>query len=192
MSIVEMDWSNGRLGLEASRRARLSRNRKILLFFSPQRAHIICRFQFSASRKKRDLLNITIRLICFLSLLMLNCSVGIVLPTIEVRFENLKADADVHIGTRGLPTILNSVTNIFEVQYPPPPLQHWDVVSELHISVKFIWFWIFVLFLDQGAANALRILPSRRQTMPILNGISGIIKPKRYSSLSELVLHEFM
>jgi hypothetical protein len=123
---------------------------------------------------------------------MLNCSVGIVLPTIEVRFENLKADADVHIGTRGLPTILNSVTNIFEVQYPPPPLQHWDVVSELHISVKFIWFGIFVLFLDQGAANALRILPSRRQTMPILNGISGIIKPKRYSSLSELVLHEFM
>ncbi|KAF8658462.1 hypothetical protein HU200_058914 [Digitaria exilis] len=64
--------------------------------------------------------------------------VGIVLPTIEVRFEHLKADAEVHIGTRGLPTILNS-----------------------------------------GAANALSILPSRKQTMPILNDISGIIKPMR-------------
>ncbi|RLM55353.1 ABC-2 type transporter [Panicum miliaceum] len=70
--------------------------------------------------------------------------VGIVLPTIEVRFEHLKADAEVHIGTRGLPTILNSVTSIFE-----------------------------------GTGNALRILPSRKQTMPILNGISGIIKPQR-------------
>nr|CAB3468469.1 unnamed protein product [Digitaria exilis] len=74
--------------------------------------------------------------------------VGIVLPTIEVRFEHLKADAKVHIGTRGLPTILNSVTNIFE-----------------------------------GAANALRILPSRKQTMPILNDISGIIKPMRMTLL---------
>ncbi|CAL5048790.1 unnamed protein product [Urochloa decumbens] len=74
--------------------------------------------------------------------------VGIVLPTIEVRFEHLKADAEVHIGTRGLPTILNSVINIFE-----------------------------------AAGNALRILPSRKQTMPILNGISGIIKPKRMTLL---------
>jgi len=41
--------------------------------------------------------------------------VGIVLPTIEVRFEHLKADAEVHVGSRGLPTIQNSVTNIFEV-----------------------------------------------------------------------------
>jgi len=65
-----------------------------------------------------------------------------------VRFEHLKADAEVHVGSRGLPTILNSVTNIFE-----------------------------------GAGNALRILPSRKQTMPILSGISGIIKPQRMTLL---------
>ncbi|OEL16187.1 ABC transporter G family member 36 [Dichanthelium oligosanthes] len=34
-----------------------------------------------------------------------------------------------------------------------------------------------------GAANALRILPSRKLTMPILNGISGIIKPRRMTLL---------
>lgn len=51
----------------------------------------------------------------FLLIAYVDCSVGIVLPTIEVRFENLKAYAEVHVGTRGLPTILNSVTNIFEV-----------------------------------------------------------------------------
>lgn len=68
--------------------------------------------------------------------------VGIIQPTIEVRFEHLKADAEVCVGNRGLPTIMNSVNNIFE-----------------------------------EAANALHILPSTKQTMPILHGISGIIKP---------------
>jgi hypothetical protein len=138
-------WEAG-VGGESTRSG-LSRNRKILLFFfAPQRAHIICRFQFSASRKKRDLLNISIRLICFLSLLMLNCSVGIVLPTIEVRFENLKADADVHIGTRGLPTILNSVTNIFEVQYPPPPPTTLGcrVWTSYFCKIHMVWDFCFV------------------------------------------------
>ncbi|KAJ3670856.1 hypothetical protein LUZ60_008282 [Juncus effusus] len=40
--------------------------------------------------------------------------VGIDLPTIEVRFENLTIDAQTYIGNRGLPTILNSVINTFE------------------------------------------------------------------------------
>lgn len=74
--------------------------------------------------------------------------VGIIQPTIEVRFEHLKADAEVCVGNRGLPTIMNSVNNIFE-----------------------------------EAANALHILPSTKQTMPILHGISGIIKPCRMTLL---------
>ncbi|XP_052156165.1 ABC transporter G family member 37 isoform X1 [Oryza glaberrima] len=40
--------------------------------------------------------------------------VGIDYPTIEVRFENLEVEADVHVGNRGLPTLLNSVTNTVE------------------------------------------------------------------------------
>ncbi|XP_006644354.1 ABC transporter G family member 37 [Oryza brachyantha] len=40
--------------------------------------------------------------------------VGIDYPTIEVRFENLEVEADVHVGNRGLPTLLNSVSNTVE------------------------------------------------------------------------------
>ncbi|CAL4962703.1 unnamed protein product [Urochloa decumbens] len=40
--------------------------------------------------------------------------VGIDMPTIEVRFENLEAEAEVRVGTSGLPTLLNSVVNTVE------------------------------------------------------------------------------
>ncbi|KAK3161259.1 hypothetical protein QOZ80_1BG0074790 [Eleusine coracana subsp. coracana] len=74
--------------------------------------------------------------------------VGIDMPTIEVRFENLEADAEVRVGSSGLPTVLNSVINTVE-----------------------------------EAANALHILPSRKQTMPVLHDVSGIIKPRRMTLL---------
>lgn len=41
--------------------------------------------------------------------------VGIELPTIEVRYENLTIEADCYVGDRALPTLLNSTRNIFEV-----------------------------------------------------------------------------
>ncbi|KAL6518259.1 transcription factor [Orobanche minor] len=40
--------------------------------------------------------------------------VGISLPTVEVRFENLSVEADCHMGDRALPTLINSATNIAE------------------------------------------------------------------------------
>ncbi|KAJ8445587.1 hypothetical protein Cgig2_012475 [Carnegiea gigantea] len=40
--------------------------------------------------------------------------VGIEIPTIEVRFENLNIEAEVYVGSRALPTFINFVTNIFE------------------------------------------------------------------------------
>ncbi|GJN13496.1 hypothetical protein PR202_gb00206 [Eleusine coracana subsp. coracana] len=40
--------------------------------------------------------------------------VGLDLPTIEVRFEHLEAMAQVRVGSSGLPTLLNSVTNKLE------------------------------------------------------------------------------
>jgi hypothetical protein len=79
--------------------------------------------------------------------------VGIDMPTIEVRFHNLDAEAEVRVGSSGLPTVLNSVVNTVE-----------------------------------EAANALHLLPSRKRTMPILHDVSGIIKPRRYSLHSELLL----
>lgn len=42
--------------------------------------------------------------------------VGIDLPTIEVRFENLKIDAEAHVGSRALPTFFNFCINIVEVK----------------------------------------------------------------------------
>nr|CAB3459684.1 unnamed protein product [Digitaria exilis] len=41
-------------------------------------------------------------------------SVGLDLPTIEVRFENLAAEAEVRVGSSGLPTLVNSITNKLE------------------------------------------------------------------------------
>ncbi|KAK9054719.1 hypothetical protein SSX86_025798 [Deinandra increscens subsp. villosa] len=40
--------------------------------------------------------------------------VGISLPTVEVRFENLSIEADCYIGDRALPTLLNAARNSFE------------------------------------------------------------------------------
>ena len=41
--------------------------------------------------------------------------VGIEIPRIEVRFENLSIDGDAYVGSRALPTILNSTLNVVEV-----------------------------------------------------------------------------
>ncbi|CAI9281118.1 unnamed protein product [Lactuca saligna] len=40
--------------------------------------------------------------------------VGISLPTVEVRFQNLSIEADCHVGDRALPTLTNSARNIVE------------------------------------------------------------------------------
>ncbi|XP_062204828.1 ABC transporter G family member 36 [Phragmites australis] len=40
--------------------------------------------------------------------------VGIDMPTIEVRFEHLEAEAEVRVGSSGLPTVLNSIINTVE------------------------------------------------------------------------------
>ncbi|CAM6028215.1 unnamed protein product [Sphagnum balticum] len=40
--------------------------------------------------------------------------VGITIPTIEVRYENLSIDADCYVGNRALPTLLNNTQNFFE------------------------------------------------------------------------------
>ncbi|XP_078168189.1 ABC transporter G family member 36-like isoform X6 [Carex rostrata] len=40
--------------------------------------------------------------------------VGIELPTIEVRYENLNIEAEAYMGNRGLPTVINSTMNMIE------------------------------------------------------------------------------
>jgi hypothetical protein len=41
------------------------------------------------------------------------------MPTIEVRFQNLEAEAEVRVGSSGLPTVLNSIVNTVEVRARP-------------------------------------------------------------------------
>lgn len=43
-----------------------------------------------------------------------NYRVGIQLPTIEVRFEQLRVEADCYVGSRALPTLLNEAHNVVE------------------------------------------------------------------------------
>ena len=46
---------------------------------------------------------------------MLNCRAQVDLASVEVRFENLSVDADVAVGARGEPTVLNAFRNSLEV-----------------------------------------------------------------------------
>jgi len=43
--------------------------------------------------------------------------VGINLPTIEVRFEQLNIEAEVQVGKRALPTLTNYALDMVEVSY---------------------------------------------------------------------------
>ncbi|TVU10999.1 hypothetical protein EJB05_44557, partial [Eragrostis curvula] len=74
--------------------------------------------------------------------------VGIEMPTIEVRFEHLEVEAEVRVGSSGLPTLLNWVTNTLD-----------EVAAALHLA------------------------RSKKRTMPILQDVSGIIKPRRMTLL---------
>jgi hypothetical protein len=48
-------------------------------------------------------------------LLIVFFRVGIDIPKIEVRFEDLSIEGDAYVGTRALPTLLNSTLNSIEV-----------------------------------------------------------------------------
>ena len=46
------------------------------------------------------------------------------LASVEVRFEDLSIDADIAVGARGEPTVLNAYRNKFEVSSLSSPLKH--------------------------------------------------------------------
>lgn len=41
--------------------------------------------------------------------------VGIDIPKIEVRYENLSIEGDAYVGSRALPTLFNATINVIEV-----------------------------------------------------------------------------
>lgn len=56
------------------------------------------------------------------------------MSAVEVRFENLSVDADVHVGGRALPTVLNSALNFVEVCFSAQGLCM--TLSAAHAVVK--------------------------------------------------------
>ena len=54
--------------------------------------------------------------LCICLLWWLKLRVGIDIPTIEVRFEHLRVEAEAYIGQRALPTIFNFFANLMEVR----------------------------------------------------------------------------
>jgi hypothetical protein len=56
----------------------------------------------------------------FVCLLVSFTRVGIQLPTIEVRYENVCVEAESYVGDRALPTLVNAARNALEVTHPIP------------------------------------------------------------------------
>jgi len=50
--------------------------------------------------------------------------VGLDIPTIEVRYQNLKIDAEAFVGSRALPSFINAATNVIEVRSGKKKLQY--------------------------------------------------------------------
>jgi len=76
--------------------------------------------------------------------------VGIELPTVEVRYENLSIKANCHVGDRGLPTLSNVVRDIVEsaldlVKILPSRKQVWPSHPSALFSENFVRLYIFVV-----------------------------------------------
>ncbi|KAL7184870.1 hypothetical protein ACSBR2_026922 [Camellia fascicularis] len=74
--------------------------------------------------------------------------VGIDIPKVEVRFENLSIEGDAYVGSRALPTLLNSTLNAI-----------------------------------QDLLGLIKLLPSKKRVIKILQDVSGIVKPSRMTLL---------
>jgi hypothetical protein len=49
-------------------------------------------------------------------------SANVEIPTVEVRYENLKVEGEVYVGARALPTLANTIINFLEVSLRPKTL----------------------------------------------------------------------
>lgn len=63
--------------------------------------------------------------------------VGIAIPTIEVRFEHMSVGAEVHVGSRALPTFTNYMVNKVEVSVPIPTLRNNIYLFEVDFDMSF-------------------------------------------------------
>ncbi|CDP15381.1 unnamed protein product [Coffea canephora] len=92
--------------------------------------------------------------------------VGIQVPTIEVRYEHLSVEGEVHVGSRAIPTLLNAILNVIEVNHHATYLLKLEGISSFHTALR-----------------SIRLAPSNKRKITILKGISGIVKPSRMTLL---------
>lgn len=67
--------------------------------------------------------------------------VGMVLPTVEVRFEHLSVEADANTGSRALPGFINFHINIFEgfltlFRLLPNSKKHITILDDISGTIK--------------------------------------------------------
>ncbi|XP_059646739.1 pleiotropic drug resistance protein 2-like [Cornus florida] len=77
-----------------------------------------------------------------------NDRVGIEIPKIEIRYEHLSVEGEVHVGSRALPTLFNASMNAIE-----------------------------------SLLGLIKLAPSKKRNIKILQDISGIVKPTRMTLL---------
>ncbi|KAG5043641.1 hypothetical protein JHK87_007556 [Glycine soja] len=103
--------------------------------------------------------------------------VGIDLPTIEVRFENLSIEAEARAGTRALPTFTNFIVNILEgllnsLHVLPNRKQHLNILEDVSGIIK------------PGRMTLLLGPPSSGKTTLLL-ALAGKLDPKLKAVASE-------
>lgn len=112
--------------------------------------------------------------------------VGLDIPTIEVRFEHLNVEAEAYIGSRAMPTMFNFSVNMLEVINSSGFFGYTNNYFFFSLCKTMMPFSHSVTFCDlQGFLSNLHILPSRKKSFPILQDVSGIIKPRRYFLISQ-------
>ena len=113
---------------------------------------------------------------------MVGCRVGIELPTVEVRYENLTIQANCYVGNRGLPTLANVVRDIVEVTTAPRSAVHIfgmecnGPISNPCSQVTLCFYEFF-----QGFLDTIHLLRSKKKVLTILDNVSGSLKPGRYT-----------
>lgn len=108
------------------------------------------------------------------------CRVGLGFPKVEVRFEHLRVECYVQVGSRALPTVPNFIFNMVEVFS-----SFFTFIDLDYCSFGFChWVWSYMIafsdeWMTQAILRKLRISRRKRRKMKILEDISGIIRPSR-------------
>lgn len=82
------------------------------------------------------------------------CRVALEFPRVEVRFQDLKIEASVHVGSRALPTVPNSIFNMTEVNF----MELYRVIVIFKFSILNLTRLLFEMFV-KGFVGKARDIP---------------------------------